>query len=295
MTEKINTDVILAVVEQGSFKDAADLLGYTQAGISYIINTAEQVLGFRLFYREHSGIRLTSEGEALLPYLYNIKNDERRMQNKISDLNGLNAGHIKVLVFDSVFVNWIPKILKEFKAIYPNVTLEFISEEDCKKAELMLLHHDVDCAFFLHHVKNKDIHTRFLLEESLKAVVSPDHPMAANGSFSVNELGSYPYIRMAFHEDTGIDEIFATYDTVPNTVYTIDNDYAAIAMAAENHGFCIFPELLLANAPSNVVCLDFDRPVHRTISIGTVDPKECSAIVTAFTEFVVSWVKKSIS
>ena len=42
--EKLNTTVFLKVVETGSFKRTADILGYTQAGISYIIGAMEQEL-----------------------------------------------------------------------------------------------------------------------------------------------------------------------------------------------------------------------------------------------------------
>ena len=55
--EKLNASVFLKVVETGSFKRAADILGYTQAGISYIINAMEEECGLKLFYREYGGVR----------------------------------------------------------------------------------------------------------------------------------------------------------------------------------------------------------------------------------------------
>ena len=60
--EKLNTTVFLKVVEIGSFKRTADILGYTQAGVSYIINAMEKEFGLTLFHREYGGVRLTSEG-----------------------------------------------------------------------------------------------------------------------------------------------------------------------------------------------------------------------------------------
>ena len=42
--DKLNCNVFLTVVETGSFKRTADILGYTQAGISYIINSLEDEL-----------------------------------------------------------------------------------------------------------------------------------------------------------------------------------------------------------------------------------------------------------
>ena len=55
-------DAFLAAARCGSFKGAAAELGYTQAGISYLVNALEQELGLTLFLREYGGVHLTTEG-----------------------------------------------------------------------------------------------------------------------------------------------------------------------------------------------------------------------------------------
>ncbi|MBR4882661.1 MAG: LysR family transcriptional regulator [Bacteroidales bacterium] len=70
--DKINAEVFVTVANLGSFKKAADKLGYTQAGISYIINSMEEQAGFRLFEREFGGVRLTQEGQALVPAMQRL-------------------------------------------------------------------------------------------------------------------------------------------------------------------------------------------------------------------------------
>ena len=57
--DKLNATVFLKVVETGSFKRTADILGYTQAGISYIIVAMEQEFGLTLFHREYGGVSCT--------------------------------------------------------------------------------------------------------------------------------------------------------------------------------------------------------------------------------------------
>ena len=39
MLERFNTEVFLTVAELGSYRKAADALGYTQAGIKYIMDS----------------------------------------------------------------------------------------------------------------------------------------------------------------------------------------------------------------------------------------------------------------
>ena len=70
--DKINTAVFLKTAETLNFRKTADELGYTQAGVSYIISTMEEELGLPLFIREYGGVKLTSEGRALLPQLQHL-------------------------------------------------------------------------------------------------------------------------------------------------------------------------------------------------------------------------------
>ena len=60
-------DAFLKVAETGSFKQAAHDLGYTQAGISYLVSTLERELDVPLFVRDYGGAHLTSDGADLLP------------------------------------------------------------------------------------------------------------------------------------------------------------------------------------------------------------------------------------
>ena len=55
-------DAFLKVAETGSFKQAAHDLGYTQAGISYLVSTLERELDVPLFVRDYGGAHLTSDG-----------------------------------------------------------------------------------------------------------------------------------------------------------------------------------------------------------------------------------------
>ena len=59
-------DAFLTVARLGSFKAAAEELGYTQAGISYLVNALEKELGLTLFLREYGGVHLTTEGREVL-------------------------------------------------------------------------------------------------------------------------------------------------------------------------------------------------------------------------------------
>ncbi|MGI6020921.1 MAG: LysR family transcriptional regulator [Lachnospiraceae bacterium] len=289
--DKLNTAVFLMVVETGSFSKAAERLGYTQAGVSYIVSTMEEELGIKLFVRDYSGIRLTAEGREILPYIKQVDISSKRLRQKIDDMSNLEVGSIKVQIFDSISIHWIPGIIKKYKADYPGIEIELITEENSKRAEEMVVSQEVDCGFFLTEPKCK-VDSFPLLKEAIKVVVSPDDPIAKMDVFPIEKLGDYPFISMAFDTTTGIRDLFVKNGQMPRTAFVMDNDYAAMAMASAGLGFCIFPELLLRDAPYEIKTLDFAPPQSRQISIATKDINNCSNAAKKFIEYTISWVKE---
>ncbi len=284
MDNKINATVFLTVAETGSFRKAADELGYTQAGISYIIGAMEEAAGCSLFLREHGGVKLTSEGELLLPQIQQLHAWERRFAQTVNELNGLEKGTLRVQIFDSVSVHWIPKILREFCRDYPGIKVELFTEENARRAEEMVLNGEADCGFFLTG-KVDGLDTIPLIEEHLMAVVSPDHPLANEKHFPISQIEKYPYIRMKYEEASPIGQAFREENITPNVAFTMDNDYAAMAMVSNGLGFCIFPELLLKNIPYDLKCLTFDMPKKRTLSVGTRNMETASKACRKFIEY----------
>lgn len=291
--EKMNAEVFLTVARLGSFRKAADVLGYTQAGVSYIIGAMEEEIGLALFIRERAGVKLSPEGKALLPQIKELAKWESQFKQKIDELNGLEKGSVRVQIFDSISIHWMPGILRDFKDDYPGINVELISEEDNLEAERRVMKGEVDCGFFWTKV-NPKIETIPLMEENLMAVIPPEHPLASEETFPVEKLGDYPYIAMKYDSHTGIDEIFLSHGLEPNSVFRMDNDFAAMAMVSKNLGYCIMPELLLQDVPYDVYCLEFDEPQKRTISIGTNSLKSCSKACQKFIEYTRNWAARNV-
>ena len=63
----------LAVIQEaGSFSRAAETLGYSQAGLTYMMNSLENEVGLRLLDRSYSGVRLSETGKALMPKIHRL-------------------------------------------------------------------------------------------------------------------------------------------------------------------------------------------------------------------------------
>lgn len=79
--------------------------------------------------RGRSGVQLTTEGELLLPYIRTVLHDQRRLSERIGEINGLREGLIRVGTFNSVSSQWLPGMIKRFQAQYPAIRLSCSTEQ----------------------------------------------------------------------------------------------------------------------------------------------------------------------
>lgn len=90
---------LAAVVETGSLTRAADELGCTQSAVSHSIDSIEKELGFTLLLRKRSGIKLTNEGERLMPAVRNLLSSAEQLNQTASAIRGLDSGTVRIGTF----------------------------------------------------------------------------------------------------------------------------------------------------------------------------------------------------
>lgn len=61
-------EALAAAVQYGSFTRAAEALGYTQSGMTHMMNSLERDIGFPVLLRGRGGVRLTRRGSASIPW-----------------------------------------------------------------------------------------------------------------------------------------------------------------------------------------------------------------------------------
>ena len=69
----------LKTIEYGSITEASKALDYSQSGVSRMINDLEEEWNLSLLERGRTGVRLTSDGIRVLPYIKNVCNEYYRL------------------------------------------------------------------------------------------------------------------------------------------------------------------------------------------------------------------------
>ena len=85
-------EALLKAIETGTLSQAAEELGYSQSGLTRALNALEEQFGFRILIRDRSGVRLTAEGQLLLPHIRTVLYDQYRLEECVNEINGLKSG-----------------------------------------------------------------------------------------------------------------------------------------------------------------------------------------------------------
>jgi len=283
--EKINAEVFVTVAALGSYRKAADKLGYTQAGISYIISTMEEQAGFRFFEREYGGVRLTPDGNNLLPAMQQLYQYEKNVDQQIDKIKGLDTGHITLLSINTVIVCYLPDILNRFKQKHPGIDINLIACDSPARAVKMIKNNEADCAFV--PIKENDQTEIHLLTEILDvAVVSETHPMAKAKMFPMKELENYPYIGCPEDEDPYVYEMARKLNIKLNQIMTVNNDYGCFSMISQNLGFGIYPSIMVEKSMFPVKGIPIQKGFTTPISLAVRSRDSISLAAKAFVDHV---------
>ena len=173
-------------VEYGSFTKAAEILNYSQSGISRMINDLEKDWKVTLLERGKAGVKLTSDGLRLLPYAKNVCNEYEKLLMQVDEINGLQSGLIRIGTFSSVATHWLPNMIKAFQTDYPNIDYELLLG-DYTEIEEWIITGRVDCGFIRLPVRH-DLETIFLEQDKLLAILPQNHPLTSLEKIPVTAL-----------------------------------------------------------------------------------------------------------
>ena len=271
-------------VEYGSFTKAAELLNYTQSGISRMISDLEKEWGVTLLERNKGGVKLTSDGMKLLPYAQTLCADFEKLKLQVNDLNGLQSGLIRIGTFSSVATHWLPNVIKQFQKDYPNIDYELLLGDYTEIEEW--IHADrVDCGF-LRLPAHSDFESIFLEKDRLMAVIPESHPLKDCDKFPISALCDEPFMLLEKGAKAEISEIFEQNQLTPNIKFTTWDDYAIMSMVESGLGIAILPELILKRVPYKIIAKELDVPAYRDIGLVFRDYKTASLAVKRFIEYL---------
>lgn len=112
----------LAVAQTLNFTQAAANLGIGQPTVSQHVRKLEQSVGRQLFIRDTRSVRLTADGEVMAGHARAILAANEQAESYFTG-SGL-SGRLRFGVTDDLALTPVPRILRDFRQLYPRIDLE---------------------------------------------------------------------------------------------------------------------------------------------------------------------------
>jgi len=186
-------EVLIALIEAGSFTRAAGKLFLSQPSLTKQIQNLETAAGTRLVNRGSTGISLTPEGRILYDYARRVLRLREEAKERIGRIKEQESGHIYISASTIPATYILPRLLGHLKKTYPDMHVH-IQTHDSEEALQTVLNDQAELGLIGKDPVNKKLIVDRLWQDRLVLAVSIDHPLAKNGTVTVEELAGVPFI-----------------------------------------------------------------------------------------------------
>ncbi|MCE5973102.1 LysR substrate-binding domain-containing protein [Sinirhodobacter sp. WL0062] len=182
---------IRVIMKAGSIRKAAEELAITSTALNRRVLALEEELGVPIFERLPRGVRLSTAGELLLGYLSNQAADLERLKSQLADLSGERRGHVSIACSQALIPFFMPEQIGRYRREHPGVTFA-VRLRDRAAAEAALVEHAADIALIFEPIRLSEVQILSSVRQRIHAVMSTDHPLAAEKVVRLRDCGAYP-------------------------------------------------------------------------------------------------------
>lgn len=177
-------ELLTVLNETKNITHAADRLYLSQSTLSSRLKNLEQTYDVQLVLRKRRGITFTAEGMLLVEHAKKMLKEQEAISEKINNMKGTVSGTIKVGVSNFFALNKMPKLLRYFQQLHPNIESQVVTGWSSEMYRL-LLNHDIHLAI---------IKGNYPWQESKSLLYEENICVASPWEFSMNNLPMMPRI-----------------------------------------------------------------------------------------------------
>ncbi len=186
-------EVLVSLIEAGSFTRAAGKLFLTQPSLTKQIQNLEAATGTQLVKRGSTGISLTPEGQIIYDYAKRVLRLREDAKERVIRLKDQEAGHIYVSASTIPATYILPHLLSRLKQMHPDIQIH-MQMHDSEEALQIVLNDQAELGFIGKKPLNKKLVAERLWQDDLVLAAPVDHPLAKHRSVTVEKLTGIPFI-----------------------------------------------------------------------------------------------------
>lgn len=268
---------LLTAVQCGSFGKATAQLGYTQSAMTHLVNKLEAELGCTLLVRSSHGVRLSEEGEHLLPYIQNYLAASDALRQEAAAQGEQYSRILRIGCFASIARARLPELLQKFRKLHPEIKVDVLvgGYELAAALEEERVH-----IALVEESCGKGFYWTPLTDAPLVAVVPPDFPWTEE-PISLDRLLQETFL--------SCPEQYVTRLLPPDTTrleVTASDDAAILSMVAAGLGVSVLSAFSLVGYEGQVRVIPLTEPMFRSLGAAVKSPPPANSAARYFLSFL---------
>ncbi|MBO1580236.1 LysR family transcriptional regulator [Bacillus sp. XF8] len=192
----MNVDILkifVTVVEQKHFSRAAELLNLSQPGVSMHIRNLENEFGTTLIQRSPKHVQVTEAGNILYIHAKQMLSLYEEAKQEINELHNVVTGTLRIGASFTIGEYLLPKILARYANENPHVEVHtFISNTE--EVLQSIRSNQIDIGLVEGQVVYTDIDVETFMEDEMKLVVPPKHPLLSVCTINEDSLQNQVWV-----------------------------------------------------------------------------------------------------
>lgn len=281
-------EILMTAVDLGSFSRASEVVGYTQSGLTHLVNSLEREIGFPLIVRSHNGISLTEQGRDLMPDIRQFLQANASLENRIQGIREKQTETIRIAAYASIAMFWMPEILYRFRRICPNIDVDLRMVDHALEPFELLQNGKTDVIFASRQNYGTCEWTP-LYHELLYAILPRDYPLKSPTEFPLKEFEGKEFLMPYGRFDIDVHAAFKREGVKANEQTVYVDDETVIRMVGKGLGISMMSELMIRGNTDDVLCIPVTPKSIRELGMGTEKGVELSESVRRLKECVVEY------
>jgi DNA-binding transcriptional LysR family regulator len=279
-----------AVADELNFTRAASRLRVAQSAVSSQIQDLENELGVVLLERSRRRVTLTAAGEAFVEASERILRSVEDASRQARRIGQGEYGTLAVGFIGSQSHEWMPRVLKRFRAKYPEVEVTLMEIHPSQQLEALLARTlDVGLVGPISGKPPLGLRLECFSEEWPFVGMPSDHRFARLPKVALAQLKDEPFIFTSEKNSPNYRSLIARMceraGFVPRVVQEVDRARTGVQYVAAGFGISIFAEHISRLPAPGVRFVPLSPPVQK-MRYGIAWRKGAEEVVARFVDYV---------
>ena len=261
-------EILMTAADLGSFTKASEVVGYTQSGLTHMMDALEREIGFPLLQRNHSGIQLTEQGAQLMPAIREFLQANANLEAQIKSIAEQKNEVIRIAAYSSIAMHWMPESLYRFRRLCPEINVD-LRMVDHALEPFELLEKGMTDVIFASRQNYNCCDWVPLYNEKMFAILPKHYPLGGRETFPLEEFAGQEFLMPYGRFDIDVQAAMEPAGIKLRETRSRVDDETLIRMVGRGLGVSMMTELMIRGRTDDVLCVPVEPSAIRELGMGT--------------------------